>query len=71
MPNGLAWDHIVDSRNYSPLCNRVSFRRKKKDEKEPKPGKEDAKPAAEAKKPAAKEEKKVGVTMSRIDPNAA
>jgi len=40
-------------------CHRVSFRRKKKDEKDPKAAKEDAKAAPEAKKPAAKEEKKV------------
>lgn len=46
----------------------VSFRRKKKDEKEPKAGKEDAKPSAEAKKPAAKEEKKAAPKSTPAKP---
>jgi hypothetical protein len=49
------------------MDHRVSFRRKKKDEKDAKPGKEDAKPTAEPKKPAAtKEEKKVRFDLRSI-----
>lgn len=47
------------------LYPRVSFRRKKKDEKDAKAPKEDAKPAPEPKKAATKEEKKVSQPLLR------